>query len=449
MGHAALARLVRDEGPRVLATLIRTTGSLQLAEDAVQDAVLRALDSWPRDGIPAEPRAWLTVTARRRAIDIIRRESRRTDKEAAALALLHPVDAPPPDHGVLRDDLLRLVFICCHPALAIEAQIALALRSLCGLSTSEVAGSLLVSRETMAKRLTRARRKIAVAGIPYQTPTPEELPRRLPSVLTVIYLMFNEGYHATVGESALRRQLTSEAIRLATLLHELLPDQIPAIGLAALLHLHDARSPGRLDATGKVLLLCEQDRSRWDRGTMRRGLALLGLALRQPGDRPDPYVVQAAIAACHDLAPTWEETSWSAIVSWYDVLLTVSDTPVVRLNRAVAVAELHGPAVGLAALDQIGGLENHLPFVAGRAELLARCGRVVDARAAYREALELPTNDATRRRLAARLAELARSSPPSRTTCSLPTQSSSPGSTRSSIPDNHAADDASSFKAAT
>lgn len=391
----------------MLATLVRTTGSLQLAEDAVQDAVLRALDSWPRDGTPAEPRAWLTVTARRRAIDIIRRESRRTDKEAAALALLQPVDAPPPDHGVLRDDLLRLLFICCHPALAVEAQIALALRTLCGLTTAEVASSLLVSRETMAKRLTRARRKIAVAGIPYETPPPNELPRRLHSVLTAIYLLFNEGYHATAGDSALRRQLTGEAIRLATLLLELLPDQIPAIGLAALLHLHDARSPGRLDAAGEPLLLSEQDRSRWDGAVMRRGLSLLGIALRQPSDRPDPFVAQAAIAACHDLAPTWGATSWPAIVSWYDVLLTVSDTPVVRLGRAIALGELHGPAAGLAALENIEGLEDHLPFVAGRAELLARCGRIRDARAGYLAALELPTNEATRRSLAARLAELA------------------------------------------
>ena len=392
----------------MLATLIRTTGSLQLAEDAVQDAVLRALHSWPRDGIPAEPRAWLTLTARRRAIDIIRRESRRTDKEVAALAQLGPVDAPPPDHGVLRDDLLRLLFMCCHPALAVEAQIALALRTLCGLTTAEVAGSLLVGRETMAKRLTRARRKIAVAGIPYETPAPDELPRRLRGVLTAIYLLFNEGYHASAGATALRRQLTGEAIRLAMLVHELLPDQVPAIGLAALLHLHDARSPGRLDAAGEPLRLCEQDRGRWDRTAVRRGLSLLGVALRAPGDRPDPFVVQAAIAACHDLAPTWEATNWLAIVSWYDVLITVADTPVVRLGRAIAVGELHGPVLGLAVLEQIEGLEDHLPYVVGRAELLARSGRVRDAHAAYRAALELPTNEATRRRLTARTAELAR-----------------------------------------
>jgi RNA polymerase sigma factor (sigma-70 family) len=405
-GHAALARLIRDEGPRVLATLVRTTGSLQLAEDAVQDALLRALDLWPREGVPPEPRAWLTVTARRRAIDLIRRESRRTGKEAAAIALVDAVEEPLPDDSLLQDDLLRLLFICCHPALPIEAQTALALRTLCGLSTAEVARSLLVSTETMAKRLSRAKRKIAVAGIPYRTPGADELPRRLHAVLTTIYLLFNEGYHATGGEGPLRRGLTAEAIRLATLLHQLLPDQIAVVGLTALLHLHDARTPARLDATGGLLRLSEQDRSRWDRDSIARGLSLLGTALRTPAERPDQFVVQAAIAACHDLAPIWEATNWSAIVSWYDVLLTVIDTPVVRLGRAVAVGELCGAPAGLAALEEIEGLENHLPFAAGRAELLARCDRLAEARAAYRLALELPTNEATRRRLLARLAEL-------------------------------------------
>lgn len=389
----------------MLATLVRTTGSLQLAEDAVQDAVIRALDRWPRDGIPPEPRAWLTLTARRRAIDLIRREAQRGDKELAALALREPEEEPP-DHGVLRDDLLRLLFICCHPALSVEAQTALALRTLGGLSTEEVASSLLVSPATMAKRLTRARRKIHVARIPYETPSPEELPERLQGVLTVIYLMFNEGYHASAGDGPLRRQLTAEAIRLATLLRELLPDRVSVLGLAALLHLQDARSPARLDADGEPVRLAEQDRSRWDREAIGRGLALLGLALRGAVPRPDPYVVQAAIAACHDLAPSWEATSWTAIVSWYDVLLTVHDTPVARLGRAIAIGELRGAQAGLAALESIDGLEHHLPFVAGRAELLARSGRPAEAREAYRAALELPTNAATRRRLAARLAEL-------------------------------------------
>ncbi len=404
--HAALVRLVRDEGARVLATLVRTTGSLQLAEDAVQDAVMRALRRWPRDGVPPEPRAWLTVTARRRAIDLIRRESQRGTKELAALALREPPDEEPPDHGVLRDDLLRLLFICCHPALSVEAQTALALRTLGGLSTEEVASSLLVTPATMAKRLTRARRKIQVARIPYETPSPAELPARLQGVLTVIYLMFNEGYHASGGDGPLRRRLTGEAIRLATLLRELLPGRVSVIGLAALLHLQDARGPARLDDDGEPVRLADQDRSRWDREAVGRGLALLGLALRGSVARPDPFVVQAAIAACHDLAPTWEQTNWPAIVSWYDVLLTVHDTPVVRLGRAIAVGELRGAAAGLAALEPIEGLERHLPFVAGRAELLARSGHLAEARAAYRAALELPTNRATRRKLSARLDEL-------------------------------------------
>ncbi|HTU28038.1 MAG TPA: sigma-70 family RNA polymerase sigma factor [Solirubrobacteraceae bacterium] len=403
--RAALVRLVRDEGARVLATLVRTTGSWQLAEDAVQDAVMRALDRWPRDGIPPEPRAWLTVTARRRAIDLIRREAMRDSKELAALEL-RVADAEPPDHGVVRDDLLRLLFVCCHPALSVEAQTALALRTLGGLSTEEVASSLLVSPATMAKRLTRAKRKIQVARIPYEAPSPEDLPERLQGVLTVIYLMFTEGYHASGGDGPLRRGLTSEAIRLATLLRELLPGQVSVLGLAALLALHDARTPARLDHDGEPVRLAEQDRSRWDRDAIERGLALLGLALRGSVARPDPFVVQAAIAACHDLAPTWEATNWPAIVSWYDVLLTVGDTPVVRLGRAVAIGELHGPDAGLTALETVEGLEGHLPFVAGRAELLARSGRVAEARDAYRAALELPTNAATRRTLAARLDEL-------------------------------------------
>ena len=404
--RAALVRLVRDEGARVLATLVRTTGSWQLAEDAVQDAVVRALERWPRDGIPPEPRAWLTVTARRRAIDLIRREVRRGDKEVAAAALRELDAAEPPEGDVVRDDLLRLLFTCCHPALSVETQTALALRTLGGLSTDEIASSLLVTPSTMAKRLTRARRKIEVARIPYEPPSPEELPERLRGVLAVIYLMFNEGYHASAGDGPLRRRLTGEAIRLVTLLRELLPDRAPVLGLAALLHLQDARRPARLDSDGEPVRLAEQDRSRWDRQSITRGMTLLGLALRGTPMRPDPYVVQAAIAACHDLAPTWEATNWEAIVSWYDVLLTVHDTPVVRLGRAVAVGELRGPETGLAELEPIEGLEHHLPFVAARAELLARCGRLAEARAAYRAALGLPTNAATRRSLAARLAEL-------------------------------------------
>jgi RNA polymerase sigma-70 factor (ECF subfamily) len=405
-GSAALARLVRDEWPRVLPSLIRVTGSLQLAEDALQDAVVRALDVWAREGVPAEPRAWLTVVARRRAIDLIRRDARRPEKEIAALPLLQPVDGPLPDAGELRDDLLRLLFMCSHPALPTQAQTALALRTLCGLTTPEVASALLVSEATMAKRLVRAKRKIAVAGIPYRTPTAEELPERLHGVLTTVYLLFNEGYHTTSGDSPMRRQLTAEAIRLAHLLRQLLPDQVSAVGLEALLRLHDARSPARLDGAGEPVRLADQDRSLWDQTGIQAGLSLLGRALRHSTDCPDPYVVQAAIAACHDLAPTWEATNWSAIVSWYDVLLRVSDTPVVRLNRAVAIGELRGPEAGLSELDGIDPIADYLPLAAARAELLARAGRSSEARTAFGEAIRLPGNEASKRELSRRMAEL-------------------------------------------
>lgn len=405
--RAALARLVRTEGPRVLATLVRTTGSLQLAEDAVQDAVVRALVVWDRDGVPPEPRAWLTLTARRRAIDLLRREAQRSGRESAAVALQEPVDAPLPDPGVVRDDLLRLVFTCCHPALPAPAQPALALRTLCGLTAAEVARALLVTEAATARRLTRARRKIAVAGIPYRAPTAGELPTRLPGVLTTIYLLFNEGYQATSGQDPMRRDLTTQALRLVDLVADLLPGQVGVVGLGALLHLQDARTPARLDADGELVRLPDQDRSRWDRARIDRGLELLGVALRLSPDDPDPYVAQAAIAACHDLAPTWSDTNWSAILSWYDVLAGICDTAVVRLNRAVAIGELHGPAAGLAHLDLIEDLPDYLPLAAARAQLLAQAGLVEQARAAFQQALRLPGNAATRRELARRLAELA------------------------------------------
>jgi len=405
-GREALARLVRDEWPRVLASLIRTTGSLQLAEDALQDVVVRALDVWSRDGVPPEPRAWLTLAARRRAIDLLRRESRRPDKEVASFEDRGPVDAPMADDRERRDDLLRLLFTCCHPALPTEAQTALALRTLCGLTTAEVASALLVNEATMAKRLVRAKRKIAVAHIPYRTPSVDEIPQRIRGVLTTIYLLFNEGYHATSGESPLRRQLTSEAIRLVGLVRELLPDQVPVAGLEALLRLHNARMPARLDAHGDVVRLADQDRGLWDQAEIGAGLSLLGMAFRHVTDRPDAYVVQAAIAACHDLATTWDETNWAAIVSWYDVLVAVNDTPIVRLNRAVAIGELRGPDAGLAELDRIEELSCYLPCVAARAELLARSGRPDEARVAFDRAIELPGNEAAKRELARRRAEL-------------------------------------------
>jgi RNA polymerase sigma factor (sigma-70 family) len=399
----AAGRLVREEGPRLLATLVRVTGDIAVAQDAVQDAVVRALERWPRDGIPDEPRAWLTLTAKRRAIDLLRREGRRTDKEVEAVSLLTP---DPPPREVVHDDLLRLVFTCCHPALSRETQVALALRTLGGLSTAEVARALLVSEAAMAKRLTRARRKIVQARIPYRVPPPDELPGRVAAVAATIYLIFNEGYAAGEGADLVRVALTDEAVRLARLLAELLPEEPTVLGLLALLLLQDSRRAARLDDDGRSVLLPDQDRSRWDRTLVGEGVELVGTGLRRSPDRPDPYVVQAAIAACHALAPSYAETDWDAVVSWYDVLLTVLDTPVVRLNRAVAVAERDGPAAGLALVDEIRGLAGYPWWHATRAELLVRLDRAGEARAAYRQALALGMSDPHTERLRRRLAEL-------------------------------------------
>ena len=400
--------MVRDEGRRVLATLVRTVGDVGLAEDAVQDAAERALQAWPRDGVPDSPRAWLTVTARRRAIDILRRERGRGAREAAAMELHDPAgDVPPPD-SVVRDDLLRLVFTCCHPSLSLEAQVALALRTLCGLTTAEVARALLVPEPTMEKRLTRARQKIRQARIPYRIPPDHELPDRLAGVAATVYLLFNEGYSATGGDNdPLRSDLIDEAVRLGRLLAGLLPDEPSVLGLLALMLLTDARRPTRLDDDGDLVLLADQDRRRWRHDLAREGVVLVGQGLRRSPDRPDPYVVQAAIAACHALAPSYAATDWDAIVSWYDVLLTVHDTPVTRLNRAAAVGERDGPAAGLAEVDRVEGLAGYPLWHAARGELLHRLGRAGPAVAAYRAALALGPNQAQRRQLEARLAEAA------------------------------------------
>ena len=399
----AAERLVREEATRVLATLVRVTGDLDLAQDAVQDAVVRALERWPRDGVPDSPRAWLTVTAKRRAIDLVRREALRAGKEAEAVSLLDP--APEPAE-VVRDDLLRLVFTCCHPALSAETQVALALRTLGGLSTAEVARALLVPEATMAKRLTRAKQKITQARIPYRVPAAEELPGRLNAVAATVYLIFNEGYAAGAGADLVRVALTDEAVRLARLLAELMPDEPTVLGLLALLLLHDARRAARLDDQGRPVLLPHQDRSRWDTATIKEGVELVGTALRRTPDRPDPYVVQAAIVACHALAASYADTDWDAVISWYDVLLTVHDTPVARLNRAVAVAEGDGPAAGLDLVEEIGDLAGYPWWHATRAELLRRLGRVPEARTAYEQALTLGINDPQTEHLRRRLTEL-------------------------------------------
>jgi RNA polymerase sigma-70 factor (ECF subfamily) len=381
-GHAALVRLVRDEGRRVLATLIRTVGDWQVAEDAVADAVERALATWPRTGVPAEPRAWLIVTARRCAIDLLRREHRRAEKEASAVDLVPPPGEP--DDDTIHDDLLRLVFTCCHPALEPSAQVALALRTLCGLSTAEVARALLVTEATMSKRITRTKQKIARAGIPYRVPAGHELPDRLLGVAATVYFLFNEGYSATSGDEPLRGDLAAEAVRLARLVQELLPDEPTALGLLALLLLQHSRRDARVDDRGRPVLLGEQDRTRWHREEIVEAVALIGRGLRRCPDRPDPYLVQAAIAACHALAPSVEETDWDAVVSWYDVLLTVRDGPVERLNRAVAIGERDGPAAGLVAVDAVEGLADHTPWLASRAILLGRLGRIDDRARASR-----------------------------------------------------------------
>ena len=381
----AVEQLVREEYPRILATLIRVTGDVDTAQDAVQDAVVRALETWPRDGVPDQPRAWLTVVARRCAIDRVRRESTRAGREAEAGWLL---DAEPeePSESVVRDDLLRLVFTCCHPALSREAQVALSLRTLGGLSTTEVARALLVPEATMAKRLTRAKQKISRARIPYRVPPDHELPDRLGGVLTTLYLIFNEGYAASASADLVRAHLVDEALRLTRLLHRLMPDEPSVMGLYALELLQDSRRSSRVDSTGAAIRLRDQDRSRWDHDRIRDGVLLLGEALTRTPTTPDPYVVQAAVAACHSLAPTYADTDWDAILSWYDVLLTIEPTDVVRLARASALAERDGPEAGLRAVEAITGLEVYPWWHASRAELLLRLGLGDDARTARDEA---------------------------------------------------------------
>jgi RNA polymerase sigma-70 factor, ECF subfamily len=369
-----LTELVRASGRDVLATLARWTGNLALAEDAVQDATVRALETWPRDGVPDSPVAWLRTVARRRAVDLIRREAARGDKETAAMQVVIPEEEPEP--SAVADDLLRLVFTCCHPSLAPETQVALSLRTLCGLTTPEVARALLVSEASMAKRLTRARQKILQAHIPYRVPAADELPARWSAVLATTYLVFNEGYAATSGPDLVRDDLVDEAVRLARLLVRLRPDDPGGLGLLALMLLQDSRRGTRVDADGATVLLGDQDRTRWDAARIEEGVILVGERLQRSPGQPDRYVVQAAIAACHALAPSYDETDWDAIVSWYDVLLTLDDGPVVRLNRAAAVAERDGAEVGLALVDGIAGLDGYALWHATRGVLLRGEGGV-------------------------------------------------------------------------
>jgi len=400
--------LYRSESRRVFATLVRLLGDFDRAEDALHDAFAAAVRQWPSEGVPANPRAWLVSAGRFKAIDAIRRRSRFDASLATLASQLDAASGDPAamDDEAIEDDRLRLIFTCCHPALAPEARIALTLREVCGLTTEEIARAFLTTPPTLAQRIVRAKAKIRDARIPYQVPEPADLPERLDAVLRVVYLVFNEGYAASSGDALTRADLSGEAIRLARLILELLPAPEVA-GLLALMLLHDARRAARATPEGDIVLLEEQDRSLWDRRQIADGTALIARALATR--RFGPYTVQAAIAAVHASAPEAAATDWDEIVALYDVLLRLAPSPVVELNRAVAVAMRDGPAAGLALIDTIlarGDLGNYHLAHSARADLLRRLGRAAEARAAYEQALALTQQEPERRFLQRRLAEL-------------------------------------------
>jgi RNA polymerase sigma-70 factor (ECF subfamily) len=406
--EAAVADAFREEWGRVVATLIRMTRDWDLAEECAQDAFALALERWTRDGVPRRPGAWLTTTARNRALDRFRRGATEAAK-LQELAVLAPPDDPEDDgdESGVSDDRLRLIFTCCHPALPLEARVALTLRTLAGLTIDEIARAFLVSEPTMAKRLVRAKGKIRNAAIPYRVPPEHLLPERIGGVLAVLYLLFNEGYSATAGADLVRQSLCTEAIRLVRTLADLMPDEPEALGLLALMLLQHSRRAARLDDGGDLVTLEEQDRSRWDTREIDEGLALLDDALRQ--DSAGYYQLQAAIAACHAIAREAAETDWSRIAVLYGRLGELAPSPVVELNRAVAVAMADGPAAGLELVEALrasGKLAGYHLLPATRADLLRRLDRRTEAAAAYREALELATTDAERRYLSRRLGEM-------------------------------------------
>jgi RNA polymerase sigma-70 factor, ECF subfamily len=414
---AAVDAAFREEWGRVVATLIRVTGDWDLAEECAQDAFAAALQRWPRDGIPGRPGAWLTTTARNRAIDVLRRRTVGAAKlrEVAALeppesgGALASAFAPETDHSGVPDDRLRLMFTCCHPALSLEARVALTLRTLAGLTTAEIARAFLASEATMAKRLVRAKQKIANAGIPYRVPPAHLLPERLPGVLGVLYLLFNEGYSATAGSDLIRQNLSAEAIRLSRVLVRLMPSEPETAGLLALMVMHDARRAARLDSAGDLVTLEDQDRSRWDSAEIAEGVSVLEAALGQ--GRPGPYQIQAAIAACHVTAARAADTDWAQIARLYEQLARFLPTPVVALNHAVAVGMAEGPQPGLdlvTALETEGRLAGYYLLPATKADMYRRLGRAGDAAACYREALALVSTDAERHFLSRRLAETSR-----------------------------------------
>jgi RNA polymerase sigma-70 factor (ECF subfamily) len=413
-------RLFRHESGRAVATLIRVLGDFDLAEDAVQEAFLVALERWPADGVPENPGAWITRVARNKAIDRLRRERTLSEKREL-VARLEEMDAPEPSAeeaaieregtASLPDDRLRLIFTACHPAIAPEARVALTLRTLGGLTTAEIARAFLVSEAAMAQRLVRAKRKIREAGIPYEVPDSAHLPERMASVLATLYLVFNEGYSATESDALVRRELCAEAIRLTRVLRSVLPDEPEVAGLLALMLLQDSRRNARTDERGDMILLEDQDRSSWDRDEIAEGLGLIEGAMSRlravRAGAPGPYAVQAAIAAEHARAPEPEATDWSRIRRLYDWLAVVQPSPVVELNRAVAIAMADAPERGLEAMDEIEGLDDYQHYHSARADLFARIGRREESRAAYKRARELATNPVERRFLEGRLRELA------------------------------------------